>query len=222
MRLPSLLYPSNPSSYLPSGHGRRWRWAHWVCLQWGLALGLGATNFSGVTRNQWTMSFNRFSISPSTMASIFLTQQTRMEPAGWMARVKSYSESSSGSFKVCSYFQFNEYMVYDKMAHRDDWWSGQRRVLKDIVIATKFAAYPWRLTPGQFVNACKYIYFSHCTLILCSIRNEVRIDYVWILQCLARSDADWTNWNRAITLVNCKLCSFSGASSLGWFSCNVW
>ncbi|XP_065863110.1 pyridoxal reductase, chloroplastic isoform X2 [Euphorbia lathyris] len=25
----------------------------------------------------------------------------------------------------------------------------------DIVIATKFAAYPWRLTPGQFVNACR-------------------------------------------------------------------
>ncbi|KAL6123029.1 hypothetical protein ACLB2K_075552 [Fragaria x ananassa] len=31
-------------------------------------------------------------------------------------------------------------------------FQGQRR--KDIVIATKFAAYPWRLTPGQFVNAC--------------------------------------------------------------------
>lgn len=26
----------------------------------------------------------------------------------------------------------------------------------DIIIATKFAAYPWRLTPAQFVNACKY------------------------------------------------------------------
>ncbi|WCJ32457.1 NAD(P)-linked oxidoreductase superfamily protein [Euphorbia peplus] len=26
---------------------------------------------------------------------------------------------------------------------------------EDIVIATKFAAYPWRLTPGQFVNACR-------------------------------------------------------------------
>ncbi|KAK2390809.1 putative aldo-keto reductase [Trifolium repens] len=25
----------------------------------------------------------------------------------------------------------------------------------EIVIATKFAAYPWRLTPGQFVNACR-------------------------------------------------------------------
>ncbi|KAM5557760.1 hypothetical protein ABKV19_024887 [Rosa sericea] len=31
-------------------------------------------------------------------------------------------------------------------------FQGQKR--KDIVIATKFAAYPWRLTPGQFVNAC--------------------------------------------------------------------
>ena len=27
------------------------------------------------------------------------------------------------------------------------------------MIATKFAAYPWRLTPGQFVNACKYVSF---------------------------------------------------------------
>ena len=26
----------------------------------------------------------------------------------------------------------------------------------DVVIATKFAAYPWRLTSGQFVGACKY------------------------------------------------------------------
>ncbi|XP_076926344.1 pyridoxal reductase, chloroplastic-like [Bidens hawaiensis] len=25
----------------------------------------------------------------------------------------------------------------------------------DVVIATKFAAYPWRVTPNQFVNACK-------------------------------------------------------------------
>lgn len=26
----------------------------------------------------------------------------------------------------------------------------------DVVIGTKFAAYPWRLTSGQFVSACKY------------------------------------------------------------------
>ncbi|KAL3373996.1 hypothetical protein AABB24_005787 [Solanum stoloniferum] len=32
---------------------------------------------------------------------------------------------------------------------------GDKQVKNDIVIATKFAAYPWRLTPGQFVNACK-------------------------------------------------------------------
>ncbi|XP_055826221.1 pyridoxal reductase, chloroplastic-like [Solanum dulcamara] len=32
---------------------------------------------------------------------------------------------------------------------------GDKQVQNDIVIATKFAAYPWRLTPGQFVNACK-------------------------------------------------------------------
>ncbi|KAF3956349.1 hypothetical protein CMV_018514 [Castanea mollissima] len=34
-------------------------------------------------------------------------------------------------------------------------YQGQKRVQNEIVIATKFAAYPWRLTPGQFVNACK-------------------------------------------------------------------
>ncbi|PQP95172.1 pyridoxal reductase chloroplastic isoform X2 [Prunus yedoensis var. nudiflora] len=33
-------------------------------------------------------------------------------------------------------------------------YQGQKRLQKDIVIATKFAAYPWRLTPGQFLNAC--------------------------------------------------------------------
>ncbi|KDP37757.1 hypothetical protein JCGZ_06433 [Jatropha curcas] len=30
-----------------------------------------------------------------------------------------------------------------------------KRMQDDIVIATKFAAYPWRLTPGQFVAACR-------------------------------------------------------------------
>lgn len=35
---------------------------------------------------------------------------------------------------------------------------------RDIVIATKFAAYPWRLTPGQFVNACRYLFVSINTL----------------------------------------------------------
>ncbi|KAK8516098.1 hypothetical protein V6N13_025625 [Hibiscus sabdariffa] len=32
---------------------------------------------------------------------------------------------------------------------------GGKRIEDDIVIATKFAAYPWRLTPGQFVQACR-------------------------------------------------------------------
>ncbi|KAM7280596.1 hypothetical protein ACFE04_007730 [Oxalis oulophora] len=32
---------------------------------------------------------------------------------------------------------------------------GQKRIQDDIAIATKFAAYPWRLTPGQFVKACE-------------------------------------------------------------------
>ncbi|CAI9086967.1 OLC1v1020912C1 [Oldenlandia corymbosa var. corymbosa] len=32
---------------------------------------------------------------------------------------------------------------------------GKKSVEDDIVIATKLAAYPWRLTPGQFVDACQ-------------------------------------------------------------------
>lgn len=83
----------------------RWRWVRWVCLQWGLALGHGATNFSGGTRNQWTMSFNRLSIWLWTMASTFLTLRTPMAPAGWMERVKNYLESSSESIKVWISFQ---------------------------------------------------------------------------------------------------------------------
>lgn len=34
-------------------------------------------------------------------------------------------------------------------------YEGKKQVRDNIVIATKFAAYPWRLTSGQFVNACK-------------------------------------------------------------------
>lgn len=34
-------------------------------------------------------------------------------------------------------------------------YKGNKRIKDNIVIATKFAAYPWRLTPGQFVKACK-------------------------------------------------------------------
>ncbi|XP_022722979.1 pyridoxal reductase, chloroplastic isoform X2 [Durio zibethinus] len=32
---------------------------------------------------------------------------------------------------------------------------GKKRIKDEIVIATKFAAYPWRLTAGQFVEACR-------------------------------------------------------------------
>lgn len=34
-------------------------------------------------------------------------------------------------------------------------YKGNKRIKDNIVIATKFAAYPWRLTPCQFVKACK-------------------------------------------------------------------
>ncbi|KAL0317940.1 UNVERIFIED_CONTAM: Pyridoxal reductase, chloroplastic [Sesamum angustifolium] len=34
-------------------------------------------------------------------------------------------------------------------------FQGNKQLRDNIVIATKFAAYPWRLTPNQFVDACK-------------------------------------------------------------------
>lgn len=34
-------------------------------------------------------------------------------------------------------------------------FNGSKRQRDEIVIATKFAAYPWRITPGQFVKACE-------------------------------------------------------------------
>jgi len=33
--------------------------------------------------------------------------------------------------------------------------SGLKGKQNEVVVATKFAAYPWRLTSGQFVNACR-------------------------------------------------------------------
>ena len=49
--------------------------------------------------------------------------------------------------------------------------AGNKRLQEEIVIATKFAAYPWRLTPSQFVNACRYAqlimkYLDVCSLIM--------------------------------------------------------
>lgn len=35
--------------------------------------------------------------------------------------------------------------------------AGKQQVAKNVNIATKFAAYPWRLTPSQIVSACKYV-----------------------------------------------------------------
>jgi aryl-alcohol dehydrogenase-like predicted oxidoreductase len=34
-------------------------------------------------------------------------------------------------------------------------YPGSERTRSNIHIATKLAAYPWRVTPGQFVSACK-------------------------------------------------------------------
>lgn len=35
--------------------------------------------------------------------------------------------------------------------------AGKAQDTKNVNIATKFAAYPWRLTPSQIVSACKYV-----------------------------------------------------------------
>lgn len=134
--------------------------------------------------------------------------------------------------------------------------AGPYKVRDNIVIATKFAAYPWRLTAGQFVKACKY---SFCLLVDANHReNNIKLiafpkcngsiskmvsshwcmshmmsypsssDYIVVLKHIllpqifvrqtgTRPDRNWT-----ATLVNCKLCTFAGVSSLGWISCNVW
>jgi hypothetical protein len=57
-KLPFHLSLSSHSNSLHSGPGRRWRWTHSLCLQWGLEHGPGPTSFFGGTKNQWTLIFN--------------------------------------------------------------------------------------------------------------------------------------------------------------------
>lgn len=40
-------------------------------------------------------------------------------------------------------------------------YPGGRQQRKDVLIATKLAAYPWRIFPGQFVKACRSICSRH-------------------------------------------------------------
>ncbi|KAL2226901.1 UNVERIFIED_CONTAM: Pyridoxal reductase, chloroplastic [Sesamum indicum] len=49
-------------------------------------------------------------------------------------------------------------------------FEGNKQLRDNIVIATKFAAYPWRLTPNQFVDACK------------SSLDRIRLDQIGIGQ----------------------------------------
>ncbi|EOY24065.1 Uncharacterized protein TCM_015769 [Theobroma cacao] len=61
-----------------------------LCLQWGLGLGHGATSFSGVSSNQRIMNFNKFSILPWRMISIFLILRILMGLENSMDRVKNF------------------------------------------------------------------------------------------------------------------------------------
>ncbi|XP_050237056.1 pyridoxal reductase, chloroplastic isoform X2 [Mercurialis annua] len=78
--------------------------------------------------NQWTLIFNGLLISLWRMGLICLILLILMGLVGLMARVRSFSASSFVNFL---------------------------KTRNNIVIATKFAAYPWRVTPGQFVKACR-------------------------------------------------------------------
>ncbi|KAF4362538.1 hypothetical protein F8388_011365 [Cannabis sativa] len=60
-------------------------------------------------------------------------------------RLNGQSEKLLGKF--IREFQVNDYEATS--------YAGGKGLQDDIVIATKFAAYPWQLTPGQFVNACR-------------------------------------------------------------------
>lgn len=77
-----------------------------------------------------------------------------------MAKVRSYLASSFVSLKVSfiDVHSFPNHLIATIcFVHYVPLFviSGRKQVKDNIVIATKFAAYPWRLTPGQFVNACK-------------------------------------------------------------------
>lgn len=54
----------------------------------------------------------------------------------------------------------------------------------EVVIATKFAAYPWRLTSGQFVNACRSLVLSLST------SGLLEIDDKWTFFSCIRASLD--------------------------------
>ncbi|KAF8364531.1 hypothetical protein HHK36_033503 [Tetracentron sinense] len=64
----------------------------------------------------------------------------------------------------------------------------QKRVRGDIVIATKFAAYPWRLTPGQFVKACQYGFAASVTLTQHTLRLALHL--------FSRTELNWSSLDR--------------------------
>ena len=66
--------------------------------------------------------------------------------------------------------------------------AGNKRLQEEIVIATKFAAYPWRLTPSQFVNACRYAQLIMKYLDVCSV-IMVRF-WLWLCFVFWRASLD--------------------------------
>ncbi|OMO97832.1 Aldo/keto reductase [Corchorus olitorius] len=85
---------------------------------------------------------------------------------------------------------------------------GEKRIEDEIVIATKFAAYPWRLTPGQFVQACR------------ASRDRMQIEQIGIGQ-LHWSTANYAPpqelalWNGLVAMYEKGLVKAVGVSNYG-------
>lgn len=73
----------------------------------------------------------------------------------------------------------------------------------EVVIATKFAAYPWRLTSGQFVNACRFCLSVFLLLLVVVMEVDDRI-YMFFscFQRFFRAASDRPARDRTASLVN--------------------
>ncbi|KHG05912.1 hypothetical protein F383_31965 [Gossypium arboreum] len=87
-------------------------------------------------------------------------------------------------------------------------FQGEKRIRDEIVIATKFAAYPWRLTSGQFVQACR------------ASRDRMQIEQIGIGQ-LHWSTANYAPpqelalWNGLVAMYEKGLVKAVGVSNYG-------
>ncbi|KAJ0100894.1 hypothetical protein Patl1_05257 [Pistacia atlantica] len=100
-------------------------------------------------------------------------------------RLNGKSEKLLGKFitDIQGWCLFHLFVIFVKMCFWSSIlhmivFSGQKRIQDDIVIATKFAAYPWRLTPGQFVKACRKY-------------NQRRYSLALAISLIVEFDEDW-------------------------------